>query len=183
MSTPRWRLSTVAGALLLMTAVGAGLVNAAPSSPSSTAAATVPAQAAESDAPGLLGERLRALRDRFGDRFGDGRLARFRQHLVHGTFTVLGRDGELVTIQLDHGTVASIADGRITIAEAGDTSVTVNTTDDTKVRKDREPSSLAALEVGDEVVVHSIVEEGAATARFIVVPPPAPAGPDEAAAS
>jgi hypothetical protein len=179
MSTPRWRLATVAGALLLMTALGGGLVNAAPSSASSTAAETVPAPAAESDAPSLLGERLRALRDRFGD----GRLARFRQHLVHGTFTVLGRDGELVTIQLDHGTVASIADGRITIAEAGDTSVTVNTTDDTKVRKDREPSSLAALEVGDEVVVHSIVEEGAATARLIVMPPPAPAGQDEAAAS
>jgi hypothetical protein len=177
MSTPRWRLAIVAGALLLLTGLGAGLVQAAPSPAS--AAATSSAPAAEPDSPGPLGERLRALRDRFGD----GRLARFRQHLVHGTFTVLGRDGELVTIQLDHGTVAAIPDGTITIAEAGDTSVTVNTTDDTKVRKDRAPSLLAALDVGDEVVVHSIVEEGAATARFIVVPPPAPAGPDEAPAT
>lgn len=177
MTTPRWRLAIVAGALLLMTALGAGLAQAAPSSAS--AAPAVSAPAAEPDLPSSFGERLRALRDRFGD----GRLARFRQHLVHGTFTVLGRDGELITIQIDHGTVAAFEDGTITIAEAGDTTVTINTTADTKVRKDREPASLTALEVGDEVVVRSIVEGVAATARFIVVPPAAPADPADGASS
>jgi hypothetical protein len=109
------------------------------------------------------------------DRFGDGRLARLRQHLVHGTFTVLDRDGELITIQLDQGTVNAIGDGTIIIAEAGNASVTVATNADTKVRKDREPASVDALEIGDEVVVHSIVEGDSATARFIIVPPPTPA--------
>jgi preprotein translocase subunit YajC len=169
MTTPRWRLAIVAGALLLLTAAGAGLVQAAPSSASTAPVASAPAEL-EPDQPGPLGERLRALRDRLGD----GRLARLRQHLVHGTFTVLNRDGELITIQLDHGTIAAIGDDTITISEAGGTSVTVSTTAETKVWKDREPSSLAALEVGDEVVVHSIVEDGSATARFIVVPPPSP---------
>jgi hypothetical protein len=177
MATPRWRLAFVAGALLLLTALGAGFAQAAPSSAAAVPAATVPT--AETDQPGPLGERLRALRDRFGD----GRFARFRQHVVHGTFTIVGRDGELITIQVDHGTVAAMTDGTLTIAEAGDATVIVNTTADTKVRKDRKPSSLAALEVGDEVVVHSIVEDGAANARFIVVPRPVPADQDNGASS
>jgi hypothetical protein len=169
MSTPRWRLAIIAGVLLLLTAVDAGFAQAAPSSASVSMAASAPAEF-EPGQPGPLGERLRALRDRFGD----GRLGRLRQHLVHGTFTVLNRDGELITIQLDHGDVSAIGDGTITISEAGDASVTVNTTSDTKIRKGGGPSSLAALGVGDEVVIHSIVEDGSATAKFIFVPPPAP---------
>jgi len=168
MSIPRWRLAIVAGALVLLSA-NAGFAQAAPSSASVSAAASTPAEF-EPGQPGPLGERLRKLRDQFGD----GRLGRLRQHLIHGTFTVLNRDGEAIAIQLDHGTVAAIGDGAITISEAGGTSVTVNTTPDTKVRKGGGPSSLAALEVGDEVVVHSIVEDGSATARFIIVPPLAP---------
>jgi hypothetical protein len=173
MTIPRWRLAIVAGALLMLTTLGAGFAQAASSSASVATAAGTPA--AESDQPGPLGERLRALRDRFGD----GRLGRFRQRLVHGTFTVVGRDGELVTVQVDHGTIAAIGDGTMTIAEAGNTTVTVTTTSDTNVRKDRAPSSLAALEVGDEVVVHSIVEDGTATARRVVVLPPSPAAQDD----
>lgn len=177
MTTPRWRLAIVAGALLLSTALGAGLARAAPSSASAVAAASAPA--AEPGQPGPLGERFRALRDRFRD----GHLARLRQHFVHGTFTVVGREGQLITIQVDHGTVAAIADGTLAIAEAGDRTVSVNTTEDTRVRKDREPSSLAALEVGEEVIVHSIVEDGAATARFVVVPPRVPGVPADGASS
>lgn len=173
MSTPSWRLAIVIGALLLLTAVGAGFVQAAPMAASTTATAPAVSTPAEfdPDEPARLGERLRALRDRSGD----GRLGRLRQHLVHGTFTVLNRDSDLVTIQLDHGTVAAIADGTVTISEAGGRSVTVTTTAETRVRKGAAPASLAALEVGDEVVVHSVVADGTATARFIVVPPAAPA--------
>ena len=177
MTTARRRPAIVAAALLLLTALSAGFAQAAPSSGATTATGAAPA--VEVDQPAPSGERLRALRDRFGD----GRFPRFRQHLVHGTFTVVGADGQLRTIQVDHGTVAAIADGTLTIAEAGDGSVTVGTTNDTRVRKDRAPSSLAELEVGDEVVVHSIVEGGDAIARFIVVPPPAPAHQDDSTSS
>jgi hypothetical protein len=180
MSTPRRRLAIVAGALLLLMAVGTGLAQAAPTAASTTGETPTVVTPAEFDPDQVSRlERLRALRDRFGD----GPLRRLRQHLVHGTFTVKDRDGDLITIQLDHGTISAIGDGTITIAEAGDTSVTVATNADTKVRKHREPASVDALEIGDEVVVHSMVEGGSATAQFIVVPTPAAAAaPGEGAA-
>ncbi|MDO8483463.1 MAG: DUF5666 domain-containing protein [Candidatus Limnocylindrales bacterium] len=178
MTIPRWRLAIVAGALIVLSAIGGGLVQAgSASSASTTSTGPVPPTTAAapteigSDLPSFVGERLRALRDRFGDR-GLGRL---RKHLVHGTVTVLDRDGELITLQFDHGTISAIGDGSITIAEAGGSSVTLATTAEARVRKDRKPASLSALAVGDEVVVHSVLDAGSATARWIVVPAHAPA--------
>ena len=90
-------------------------------------------------------------------------IANIRGHLVHGTLTVVDRDGKLVTYQLDHGTVSAVGTASITIAEAGGSSVTVSTTTATRVRKDAQPSTLAGLKVGDEVVVRSTVDGGTAT--------------------
>lgn len=181
MTISRWRLAIVAGALIVLTAFGGGLVQAASATPAAndSTGAAVPAPGAEPTTTGsgfrpFDGERLRALRDRLRD----GGLGRFRRHLVHGTITVLDRDGAPVTVQLDHGTVSAIGDGSITITEADGSSVTVATTSDTRVRKVGKPASLAALAVGDEVIVTSIVDGGSATARRIVVPRPVatPAG-------
>lgn len=173
MTIPRWRLAIVAGALIVLSAFGGGLVQAAsPSDASTGTASAATASTGTGWRPALfVGERLRALRDRFGD----GDLGRLRKHLVHGTVIVLDRDGKPITLQLDHGTISAIGAGSITIAEAGGSSVTVATSAETRVRKDRKASSLAALAVGDEVVVGSIVNGGSATARGILVPPPAPA--------
>ncbi len=178
MTIPRWRLAIVAAALIVLSAIGGGLAQAGTSAPApagstgttAPAAAAPPTENASEGVP-LAGERLRALRDRFG--IGD--LGRLRKHLVHGTVTVLDRDGKLITLQLDHGTIASIGDGSVTIAEAGGSNVTVATSAETRVRKDRAPSTLAALAVGDEVIVVSVIDGGVATARRIVVPPAAPA--------
>jgi hypothetical protein len=175
MTMPRWRLATIAGALIVMSTIGGGVAQAASASPASTASsstvahttATLPT-AIGADLRLFVDERRRALRDRFGD----GGLGRLRGHLVHGTVTLLDRNGKLITHQFDHGTVSAIGGGSITIAEAGGSSVTVATTAETRVRKDRKPASLAALAVGDEVVVHSIVSAGSATARGILVPTP-----------
>lgn len=180
MTIPRWRLAIVAVALIVLSAIGGGLVQANTSSAASAgstgsvleAADTSPARNASEQAP-FAGERLRALRDRFG--VGD--LGRLREHLVHGTITVLDRDGKLIALQLDHGTIAAIGDGSITIAEAGDSNVTVSTTTETRVRKGRAPSTLAALAVGDEVIMVSVLEDGSATARRILVPAIRPAAP------
>lgn len=176
MTISRWRLGLMVGALVVFGTIGGGLVQAASAPPAPAAATTGPATANAPGEPGadltpFLGERRRALRDRLGD----GGLGRFGRNLVHGTITVLDKDGKLVTHQLDRGTIAGINDGSITIAEAGGTSVTVATTADTRVRKDRKQAALADLAVGDEVMVHSIVEGGAATARGILVPAPRPA--------
>lgn len=183
MTIPRWRLALAAGALVVLGAVGGGLVQATASAPASTAGAATAAAADNGlllDSLALISDptsagasvpaQLLAVRDRIA-----GRIANIRGHLVHGTLTVVDRDGKLVTHQLDHGTVSAVGTASITIAEAGGSSVTVSTTAATRVRKDAQPSTLASLRVGDEVVVRSTVDGGTATARLILVPPAVPA--------
>lgn len=189
MTIPPWRLALAAGALVVLGAIGGGLVQAAATSTALSADAAPPVATADDAAAlldslamttdpasssGAIPAQLLALRDRFG-----GRLPGLRQHLVHGTLTVLDGDGKLVTLQLDHGTVSAVGSGSITIAEAGGTSVSVATTAGTRVRKEKKPAMLADLKVGDEVVVRSTVDGGSATAKWVVVPPagPAPAAP------
>jgi hypothetical protein len=188
MTIPRWRLALTAGALVVLGALGGGLVQAAATPDASTAAATAGTDAAATsaaddavllDAFALLTDptssgaaipaQLVGLRERIQER-----IANVRGHLVHGTLTVLDRLGKLVTHQLDHGTVSAIGSSSITIAEAGGTSVTVSTTSATRVRKDAKPSTIAALQVGDEVLVRSTVTGGSATANLVVVPPMRP---------
>lgn len=185
MTIPRWRLALGAGALVVLGAAGGGFVQAAatssvPSAEAPTAAAASTDSALILDSLALMSDptsggvavpaQLLALRDRLAER-----LANVRGHLVHGMLTVLDREGTLVTYQLDHGTVSAIGGTSITIAEAGGSSVTVATTTATRVRKDAKPSTLASLKAGDEVVVRSTVDGGAATARLIVVPAAKPA--------
>lgn len=181
MTIPRRRLALMVGALIVLGAISGGLVQAAAANanPATTTTAAAPPTEPGTDLSPFLGQRLRALRDRFGD----GGVGRLRRHLVHGTVTVLDRDDKLVTLQLDHGTISAIGASSITIAEAGGSSVTVATNADTRVRKDRKPGSLAALAVGDEVVVKSVVDGGSATARRIVVPAPVPASAGQSGAS
>jgi hypothetical protein len=161
MSKTRGRLALVAGTLVILSVLGAGFAKAAPApaSASTGTALTVDEQPSN-------GERFPRLRQRIAE-FGFGR---FPRHLVHGTVTVLGRDGELVTLQFDHGTVAAIGDGSISISEANGQTVSVATSDETRVRKVRQASSLEELAVGDEVFVTSVVDDGMATARLIAVP-------------
>jgi len=185
MTIPRWRLALTAGALVVLGAVGGGLVQAAAAPSVATADADAAAAVAADhalllDSLALMNDptssgaavpaQLLTLRDRLQDR-----LSNVRGHLVHGTLTVLDRDGKLVTYQLDHGSVSAVGGASITIAEAGGTSVTVSTTSETRIRKDAKPSTLAGLEAGDEVVVRSTVVGGSATANLVVVPPAGPA--------
>jgi hypothetical protein len=188
MTIPRWRLALAAGALVVFGAVGGGFAQAAVA-PSAPAAGTDSAAAAADGALLLdslvlasdptssgaaLPVPLLGVRERLAGRVA-GRFGNLRDHLVHGTLTVLDRDGKLVSYQLDHGTVSAIGSASITIAEAGGASVTVSTTAETRVRKDSNPSTLANLKTGDEVVVRSTVDGGSATARLVVVPPAMPA--------
>lgn len=140
MSSTRKRLAVIAGALVVLSLAGAGLALAAPASPTPT------------------------------QRMDESGLGRFGRILVHGTVVVIGRDGEPVTLQFDHGTLAEIGDGSISISEATGTTVTIATTDETRVRRERVRSSLDALALGDEVLVVSVVEGGSATARLVAVP-------------
>ena len=175
MSIPRLRLLLVSCALIALFAVGAGLVQAASATPLAAAGTTSGTAAMSSmftspDGSVPASERTRTLRGRL-DAADLGRLWR---HLVHGAVTVMDRDGKLITLQFDRGTIDSIDGHSITIGEAGGSSVTVGTTTDTRVRKGRASSTLAALVVGDDVVVVSVLEGGSTTARSITVPSPRP---------
>lgn len=190
MAIPRWRLAVMAGVLVVLGAVGGGLAQAAaapaPAPTNATAGTTADAAAASDtdsalllDTLALMGDptssgaalpaRLLAARDRIQDR-----IANVRGHLVHGSLTVLDRDGKLVTYQLDHGTLSAVGGASITIAEAGGSSVTVSTTAITRVRKDGKPATRADLAAGDEVLVRSTVAGGATTATLVIVIPATP---------
>lgn len=184
MTIPRWRLAAATGALVILGVVGGGLIGAeampaAPGADAGATAAGVPDDALLLDSLALIGDptssgaaipaQFVALRERL-----EGRLANVRGRLVHGTLTVLDRDGKLVTYQLDHGTVTAVGSASLTIAEAGGSSVTLSTSTSTRVRKGAKPSTLAALEASDEVVVRSTVDGGSPTATVIVVPPARP---------
>jgi hypothetical protein len=184
MTIPRWRLALTAGALIVLGAAGGSLaqVAATPTGPTAgdaaDASAATDADTALLDTLALTSDpttsgdalpaQLLALRDRVQDR-----IAKVRGHLVHGTLTVLDRDGKLATYQLDHGTVSAVGGTSITIAEASGSSVTVATSTETRVRKAARPSTLADLRAGDEVVVRSEVAGGSATATLVLVVPAA----------
>jgi hypothetical protein len=154
------RLALGGGALVLLTAVGVGFVQAssagAASPPGAADAAVVPPAATTDQADSLTA----ALRLR-----GRGRI-------VHGTLTIDSPKDGLITVQVDGGTIAAIDSHSITIAEKGGGSVTVATDTDTRVRRDRKRATTGDLKVGDTVrVVSRVTNGGAATAKAIIVAP------------
>ncbi len=164
MGIPRWRLALTGSAILVFGLIGMGAVSAAPAKPETAAAGAVLPQVEPVD-PEASPDAQRHGR-------GHGRHPGFAKHLVHGVITLDTPDEGLITVQLDHGTLAAIGNGSITISEAGGSSVTVNTSEETRVRKDGHRAALEDLEVGDEVFVSSRVD-GTTTARLILVPKPA----------
>ena len=173
MRIPTWRLALTGGAIVVLAAVGVGLVAASPSAPT---AAAPPAAAAPSFAPGAPG-----VGPGEGPRARLGRLAGerpFARHLVHATITVTDRDGNLVTIQLDHGTIASIGAGSVSIAEAGGSTVTVSTDASTVVFLGRGAGkgSLSDLKVGDQLFVQSRIDGGTTLAKHILRVPASTGG-------
>jgi hypothetical protein len=85
--------------------------------------------------------------------------------------TVTDRDGKLVHLQLDHGTVQSLGNGTLTIAEAGGGTETVSTDGATIVRVGRNTGTLGDVKVGAEVFVRSRLEGSTALAKRIIVVP------------
>jgi hypothetical protein len=75
-----------------------------------------------------------------------------------------------VTFQVDRGTISAVGSGTLTITQAGGRSESVATADATRVRKGGKKASVGDLAKGDTVVVVSKVENGKATATFVLVP-------------
>jgi hypothetical protein len=181
MRMPTWRIALSGAAVVTLAAVGIGLALA------SSAPATTPPSAIEAVGTPAPGSTARPDR-RFGQdgsdrqgRAGPGpRLLRLGRHLVHAEATVTDKDGKLVTLWFDHGTVARAGNGSLTIAETGGGMETISTDDATIVRIGRTEGSLNDVTAGDEVFVQSRVLNGLPAAKRILI---LPARPDAPAAS
>lgn len=157
MRIPTWRLVLTGGAVAILAVAGIGLV-AASSGPAAPAANVTTAEAT-TNPDATAGERPGA------------RFLRAGKHLVHAELTVTDRDGKLVHVQLDHGTVQSIGNGTLTIAEAGGGTETVSTDGKTNVYLGRKDGALGDVKVGAEVFVRSRIDGGTTLAKRIIVLP------------
>jgi hypothetical protein len=170
MRIPTWRLALTGGAVVILGAIGIGLVAAAsaPTTPTPNivlAGATPgPATPAETRRPGH--ERFKNVHGAWG-----ARLLRLGRHLVHAEATVTDKDGNLIALSFDHGTVKSFAGGSLTISEAGGGTETVTTDAATIVHVGREDGKLEDVSVGDEVFVQSRVHGGITLAKRILIIP------------
>lgn len=160
MRIPTWRLALTGGAVIALAAAGLGFAAASNAPTPAPATVVSPASTAAPNTTSAAG-RVRA-----------ARLLRIGRRLVHAEVTV-NRAGQLVNLQLDHGTVQSIGDGKLRIAEAGGTTVTVSTDDATKVHIGRTAAKLADVKVGAEVFVRGTTDGGTTLAKRILVVPAA----------
>jgi hypothetical protein len=176
MRIPPWRIVLTGVAIVVLLAMGIGFVAASSGFRTQDPAA---GQAAASEAPdesegpgdedGAHGaDRLKALGGIFKGRGGHLGLGR---RIVHVTATVEDKDGKLIQLQLDHGTILSIGNGSLTVSEAGGTTVTISTDSSTVVRTGRESGTLGDLKVGDEVFVQSRIDGGMTLAKHVVKVP------------
>lgn len=169
MRIPTWRFALTGVAIVVLLALGIGFVAASSNTGShpGTAVAAPSTNPEASGAPaGEGGKGLRAMLRGKGLRGLGGRI-------VHVTATVLDKDGKLIQVQLDHGTVQAIGGGSITVAEAGGTTVTVSTDAATIVRTGRTKGSLSDLKVGDNVFVQSRIDGSTTLAKHILKVPTA----------
>lgn len=163
MRIPTWRLILTGGAVTILAVAGLGFAAAAspaaaPAANVTTAEATPTAKPGDRPAKAGLGVRAQ-------------RLLKLGRHLVHAEVTVTDKDGNLVNLQLDHGTVTSIGGNALTISEAGGGSETVSTNDITIVRVGRMKGTLGDVKVGAEVFVQSRIDGSAIVAKRILVVP------------
>lgn len=173
MRIPAWRLALTGGAVIVLGVAGIGLAAAGSASSGPADHALLPAATGSPDAT-LVPERERA-RQQLGDRAARmARLLRLGRRIVHVEATVTDRDGQLVTIWLDHGTVQAAGGGSLTIAETGGNEA-VKTDTATIVRVGREQGSLDDVKAGVEVFVQSRIVDGSALAKRILIIPAKPA--------
>jgi hypothetical protein len=175
MRIPTWRLVLTGSAIVILAIVGVSLVAA--SSTPVTSPSTNSAVAAPAASPGTSAANdkngnhpgLRKLLARLG-RVGEG-----AHRFVDGTLNFTDQNGAIVTVQLDHGTIASIGSGSLTINEAGGKQVTVSTDASTLVRLGGGAGvgKLTDLKAGDEVFVQSRVDGGTTLAKHVLRVPAA----------
>lgn len=183
MRVPHWRpiIATVALATLVAAGGAYAYVNG-PGAPAGSSSAAAPASSDTALATAafnqLLGSRsgtaAKAPGARARKRGEVAILARLRA-TVHLEATLdLPKKG-LVTVAVDHGTVASASSSSVSVSEATGQTVQIAVDSSTKVRKGRQWISPARLAQGDQVFVLSMKSGSGFTALRIVVVMPRPA--------
>ena len=129
--------------------------------------------------PGAEGNRPRAERRTDDNGCGPERASRRARRVVHSEAKVRVPDGfALVTV--DQGKVTAVGDDSITIERADGEKVTATTTDETKICKDGQPSSLDKIEVGDHArLVQVRSERFNGLRRIAVLSPGSEPAPEE----
>jgi hypothetical protein len=173
-----WRLALTGVTIVILLAAGIGFVAASTGAQHQlAAAAAAPSEEPdESEGPDESGrpdhagggKAHRDLKGFNGILHGHGAGLGLGRRLVHVTATVQDKDGKLIQLQLDHGTIQSIGNGSVTIAEAGGTTVTVSTDTTTVVRTGRDKGALSDLKVGDEIIAQSRVDAGKTLAQHVI---------------
>jgi hypothetical protein len=172
MRIPTWRLVLTGGAVVFLVGAGIGMVAAGTGTPSLAPNAVGAAPTAD---PGATGSSERPAKERLERRAALGaKLLRIGRHLVHLEATVTDRDGKLVVLWLDHGTVQAASSGSLTLSETGGGTETIETDAQTIVRVGREDGTLSDVTAGDEVFVQSRVDGGRTLAKRILIIPTKP---------
>ena len=177
MRIPAWRVALTGGAIIVLAVAGISLAAAA-GAPSpkpavdTTITTTTGTTSADTDLAFELAADIES--NEQGGLANAGklhRLLRLGRHLVHAEVTVTDKDGKLVHLQLDHGTVQSIGDGTLVISETGGGTETVSTGSGTKVHAGRKAGDLGDVMVGAEVFILSRVDGGTTLAKRVIVIP------------
>lgn len=170
MRIPTWRVVLTVGAIAILVAGGIGLVAAAgaPAAPASNVVAAGASLSPSNRVKPDRGVSPKRLEKRAAMAAS---LLRIGRHVVHIEATITDKDGKLITVWLDHGTVQSVGAGSLTISEAGGATRTVRIDAETIVRVGRGDGSLADVNVGAEVFVQSRVDAGNPLAKRIRIIP------------
>ena len=87
--------------------------------------------------------------------------------VLHADATVKDKDGKVVNLRLQTGTITNVSATSLTVKSSDDFVGEWTLTTDTEVRRDMKGSTVGDLAVGDTVVVHGEVTSGTATAKVV----------------
>lgn len=151
-----WVTVGVAGAAALT-----GVAMAADPAPSSTS--TTSSGAAAPGTAGADGARPKA-----------GELRKLGKRVLHGEFTVQGKDG-VKTVDTQLGVITAVSSTSLDVKSSDGYTQTWTLSADSRVRADKKPGTSADLTVGETVRLLGPKSGGAATVRIAVVVPAATA--------
>jgi hypothetical protein len=93
--------------------------------------------------------------------------------LLHGERVVRDADGEIITVDVQRGSVSAVSSSSLTVKSDDGTTWTWTLSSDTRVRgADLKRSSISSIKVGDTVAVIGRRTDDTRTARLVADPPP-----------